>query len=565
MIASILPRISGLYCVLVGTVFSRFRLQPRKLLLFLAQFTMSSSPPRPSKRPRVETVDVDSGQAEAVNSSNNVDDEIYDGEALMMQMMARGTGGDEETRRRERERKRRERQLKMQQKESVKVPIKQEMQQTTSTQAVVKEEVMEIEEKQASAGAQADDDEAKGDDDEDDFDMFSSSVSPVTATTAKTAGATATATTKVDDFQDAEGYYKASIGETLELVGETFKVLGVVGKGVFSTVLKCSTSESSTLPGTVALKFIRHNETMSRAAENEVAFLKKLSHPHIVKLELPTPQHPHLLEHRGHVVMVFSYQPYNLRDVLQKFGKGVGLSLTAVKSYFLQLLSALRHLEKYRIIHADIKPDNVLVSPDFSTVQFCDFGSAMEVGSADAIPTPYLVSRFYRAPEVILGAIPTPALDLWSVGVTVVELFLGQVLFHGKSNNNMIRTFMESMGPFSAKTLRQHLVHVNKLGIPAHFVLNQQNYLYLQDTSQMVNGKHVVKEIQLQSPNFPAVPLQQRLLKAKSAKDPRLHVQHFGNLMQRVLCLEATRRISVADAMKHEFFTATSSTTSTIS
>jgi serine/threonine-protein kinase PRP4 len=526
----------------------------------------SSSNVRPNKRPRVETVDTNDHEEKHQQPVD--EEEGIDEETLLLQM----TGGamhneDEDSRRGERERKRRERQQRIQQQTQAQPSMTVVKEEKGTSTAVVKEEegtsmVVVKEEEGTTVESPAaeflpqkdnrDDSPApKVDDDDDDFDMFSSSVSPVAAKTRTTTTATATTTKKTDDFQDAEGYYKAVIGETLDLANESFKVLGVVGKGVFSTVLKCSVESSeTTLPSTVALKFIRHNETMSRAAENEVAFLKKLSHPHIVKLELPTTQQ--LLEHRGHVIMVFPYLPFNLRDVLQKFGKGVGLSLQAVKSYFLQLLSALQHLEKYNIIHADIKPDNMLVSEDFGTVKLCDFGSAMENGSADAVPTPYLVSRFYRAPEIILGAVPTPALDLWSVGVTVAELFLGRLLFQGKSNNDMLRTFMESMGPFSAKTLRQHLVQVNKLGIPAHFLQRQQNFIYLQETLQILNDKHVVKEIQLQT--FPTTPLQQRLLKAKSSKDPRLDVQQFGALLQRTMCLEATRRISVEDATKHEFF-----------
>ena len=483
---------------------------------------------------------------------NDQDDElILDEETLLKQMAfsaARDNGdADDESRRRERERKRRERQERIQQHD----------QQPSVGTSVVQEETekrdeidAEPEEFKSSTNDVAEEDGSPSND-ENDFDMFSSSVSPMTKNSKLMAPTMVTITTKTDDFQDAEGYYKAGIGETLDLANESFKVLGVVGKGVFSTVLKCSVETTETqLPSIVALKFIRHNETMTRAAENEVVFLKKLSHAHIVKLELPTTQH--LLEHRGHVVMVFPYLPYNLREVLQKFGKGVGLSIQAVRAYFLQLLSALKHLESRSIIHADIKPDNMLVSEDFSTVKLCDFGSAMEQGSANAVPTPYLVSRFYRAPEIILGAVPTSALDLWSVGATVAELFLGKLLFQGRSNNDMLRTFMESMGPFSAKTLRQHLVQVGKLGIPAHFLQRQQNFIYLQETQQVLNDKHVVKEIQLQT--YPTTPLQQRLLKAKSSKDPRLDIQQFGSLLQRVLCLEATRRISVAEAMQHEFF-----------
>jgi serine/threonine-protein kinase PRP4 len=500
---------------------------------------------RPSKRPRVETVIHQQDQKTwTQNDVVDREEETIDEDALLLQMTsAVKEDDDEEARRRERERKRRERNQRFQQQSSSGVVN------ATQQEPVMTDHTGIVDSPSPHRTSVPEEEDVASNDDADDFDMFASSVSPVPTKNRTTTGAT---TTKTDDFQDAEGYYKAAIGETLDLADEVFKVLGVVGKGVFSTVLKCSVeTPQTTLPSIVALKFIRHNETMSRAAENEVAFLKKLTHTHIIKLELPTT--PQLLEHRGHVVMVFPYLPFNLRDVLQKFGKGIGLSMVAVKSYFAQLLSALKHLEKYNIIHADIKPDNMLVSEDFGTVKLCDFGSAMENGSADAVPTPYLVSRFYRAPEIILGAVPTPALDLWSVGVTVAELFLGRLLFQGSSNNDMLRTVMEAMGPFSAKTLRQHLVQVNKLGIPAHFRQVQQNFIFLKETQQILNDKHVVKEIQLQS--FPTTPLMQRLLKAKSSKDSRLDIQQFGNLLQRVLCLEASRRISVGDAMKHEFFT----------
>jgi serine/threonine-protein kinase PRP4 len=486
--------------------------------------------PPPTKRPRVE---------------NEPEEELT--EQLFLQ-------NDEEGRR-QRERQRRERwRSKMMQQEPLSEPP-----QEIATIVTTPIKTIATKEKEEELSQESND---RQDNDEDDFDMFSSSVSPVITTTKPSLN-----NTKTDDFQDAEGYYKATIGERLQITDDAaFTVLGVVGKGVFSTVLKCSfdekssaTNNSTNLPETVALKCIRNNETMSRAAKQEVTLLQKLSqHPHIIPLLLPQ-SGQHLVDFRGHVVMIFPYQPYNLREVLQKFGKGVGLSLAAVKSYFLQLLSALLHLQKHDVIHADIKPDNMLVTQDFGTLQLCDFGSAMEVGSADALPTPYLVSRYYRAPETILGAVPTPALDLWAVGVTVVELFIGTVAFAGRSNNGMLRVFMEVLGPFSAKTLRQHLVQVGKLGIPAHFAQRQQQFVYLQQTEQIVNGKHVVKEVVLQG-NFPTRPLQQVLLKAKSAKDSRLQVQQLANLLQRVLSLELTKRISVREAMKHPFFTAGTST-----
>lgn len=88
----------------------------------------------------------------------------------------------------------------------------------------------------------------------------------------------------------------------------------------------------------------------------------------------------------------------NLREVLKKYGKDVGLSIKAVRSYTQQLMLALRHLKKCHILHADIKPDNILVNESKLFLKLCDFGSASF--ASDCEITPYLVSRFYRAPEI---------------------------------------------------------------------------------------------------------------------------------------------------------------------
>ena len=95
--------------------------------------------------------------------------------------------------------------------------------------------------------------------------------------------------------------------------------------------------------------------------------------------------------------------------MLKKYGKNVGINITAVRSYSQQLLLALKLLRKCNIIHADIKPDNILVNETKMTLKLADFGSASHVAENEI--TPYLVSRFYRAPEVILGKYTHPAFD----------------------------------------------------------------------------------------------------------------------------------------------------------
>jgi serine/threonine-protein kinase PRP4 len=181
---------------------------------------------------------------------------------------------------------------------------------------------------------------------------------------------------------------------------------------VFSTVIKCidisvEDDEESTKADrnnqqqqhkVVAIKLIRNNETMAKAAVKELRILRMLK---------PTGGNTFCVElldkfeHLNHTTFVFEYLDLNLRETLHKFGRNVGIAISAVRTYSKQLLQALQHLAKHGVVHADIKPDNILVSANYGMVKLCDFGSAfLESEYMDADPTPYLVSRFYRPPEV---------------------------------------------------------------------------------------------------------------------------------------------------------------------
>lgn len=94
-------------------------------------------------------------------------------------------------------------------------------------------------------------------------------------------------------------------------------------------------------------------------------------------------------------------QDINLRELTKKYGRGIGLNIAAVSKYSAQMLISLYHLRNCGVLHADVKPDNILVSASRTMVKLADFGSAMFSGDNEI--TPYLVSRFYRPPEVILG------------------------------------------------------------------------------------------------------------------------------------------------------------------
>lgn len=105
-----------------------------------------------------------------------------------------------------------------------------------------------------------------------------------------------------------------------------------------------------------------------------------------------------------------------------------------------QVLTALLKLKQLGLIHADLKPENImLVDPARQPyrVKVIDFGSASHVSKT--VCNTYLQSRYYRAPEIILGLPFCEAIDMWSLGCVVAELFLGWPLYPGSSEYDQIR------------------------------------------------------------------------------------------------------------------------------
>jgi serine/threonine-protein kinase PRP4 len=142
----------------------------------------------------------------------------------------------------------------------------------------------------------------------------------------------------------------------------------------------------------------------------------------------------------------------SLREVLKKNDGGV--TLDAVRVYAHQILIGLDYLHKQGLIHADFKPDNLLVNENDQVLKICDLGSACELHETYDL-TAYLASRFYRAPEIILGIKYDYAIDMWAVGCTLFEFWTGKILFQGETNNQMLRAMMEVRGKFSLKLLKK--------------------------------------------------------------------------------------------------------------
>lgn len=357
-----------------------------------------------------------------------------------------------------------------------------------------------------------------------------------------------------DSWDDPEGYYKVFTGETLD--GGRYRVLGSHGRGVFSSVLiavdlvgdgEGEGAYRATRGQGVAVKVLRANDTMRRAGDMERRVCEALAREdkegkrHCLRLL----RH---FEHRGHLCLVYEAMHKNLREVIRKFGKRVGLNLSAVRAYGKQLFIALRLMHRLGIVHADLKPDNILANAEYNVVKVCDFGSAFEEDAPDNDPTPYLVSRFYRAPEIILGLRYRTPVDVWALGCCLYELFAGTVMFPGANNNEMLALMQSAKGPFPHRLLRKHLHAYDQLEMEAHFGPDMRFNKHGVDP---VTGKPTLRMVTYTKPTRDVKAM---LLAKKGPNDDRRTVLQFADLLDSCLALDPAKRISARDALRHPFF-----------
>ncbi|KAL0112223.1 hypothetical protein PUN28_011943 [Cardiocondyla obscurior] len=336
-----------------------------------------------------------------------------------------------------------------------------------------------------------------------------------------------------DNWDDAEGYYRVRVGETLDA---RYVVYGYTGQGVFSNVVRARDSARGNLD--VAVKIIRNNEIMHRTGLKELEILRKLNDAdpedrfHCLRL------FRHFF-HKNHLCMVFEPLAMNLREVLKKYGKDVGLHVKAVRSYTQQLFLALKLLKRANILHADIKPDNILVSESKLVLKLCDFGSASHAHENEI--TPYLVSRFYRAPEIILGIPYDFGIDMWSVGCTIYELYTGKIMFSGKTNNQMLKYFMDLKGKMPNKLIRKGSFKDQHFDSNCNFLYHEVDKVTEREKVVVMSTLPATRDLSAELGGNSLPPEQNR------------KVGQLKDLLERTLMLDAGKRITVNHALAHPF------------
>lgn len=238
-------------------------------------------------------------------------------------------------------------------------------------------------------------------------------------------------------FDNDKGDYGVVIGDHIEY---RYEILTFLGKGSFGQVCKCFDHKNKEL---VAIKVIKNKKRYYKQGMIEVKILEDL------KANDPLDRHNivKIYRHfvfRGHLWIVFEILSLSLFEFI-KINGFQRIKTSLVAKFAVQLLTGLQFSASLGIIHCDLKPENILLkNPQKSGIKIIDFGSGCY--DSQRVYT-YIQSRFYRAPEIMLGIPYTCSIDMWSLACVLAEIHLGYPIFPGENEQEQFLRIVEVLGP----------------------------------------------------------------------------------------------------------------------
>uniref|UniRef100_A0A8D2ZSN0 Stress-activated protein kinase JNK n=1 Tax=Scophthalmus maximus TaxID=52904 RepID=A0A8D2ZSN0_SCOMX len=311
-------------------------------------------------------------------------------------------------------------------------------------------------------------------------------------------------------------FYSLDVGDSTFTVLKRYQNLRPIGSGAQGIV--CSAYDQI-LERNVAIKKLSRpfqNQTHAKRAYRELVLMKCVNHKNIIGLlNVFTPQKS--FEEFQDVYLVMELMDANLCQVIQ-----MELDHERLSYLLYQMLCGIKHLHNAGIIHRDLKPSNIVVKSD-CTLKILDFGLA-RTAATGLLMTPYVVTRYYRAPEVILGMGYQSNVDIWSVGCILAEMVRHKILFPGRDYIDQWNKVIEQLGTPSQDFLMK---------------LNQSVRTYVENRPRYAGYTF---EKLFPDVLFPA-DSDHNKLKASQARD----------LLSKMLVIDASKRISVDEALQHPY------------
>jgi len=284
---------------------------------------------------------------------------------------------------------------------------------------------------------------------------------------------------------------------------ERYEKLEKLGEGTYGVVYKARDKINGQI---VALKKTRlesEDEGVPSTAIREISLLRELSHPNIVDLK-------DVIHADQKLYLVFEFLDQDLKKYMDTVGKKLKPML--VKSYLYQMLQGITFCHRRRVLHRDLKPQNLLIDRH-GTLKLADFGLARAFGVPIRTYTHEVVTLWYRAPEILLGGRQyATAVDIWSIGCIFAEMVTRTPLFAGDSEiDELFRIF-------------------RVLGTP---------------TDELWPGVSNYRDFKPTFPKWAPRPLSQVIT----------DLEPDGlNLLAQMLVYEPAKRVSGVEAMKHPYF-----------
>ncbi|NWT94428.1 CDKL2 protein, partial [Urocynchramus pylzowi] len=233
---------------------------------------------------------------------------------------------------------------------------------------------------------------------------------------------------------------------------DKYQVLGLVGEGSYGVVTKCRNRESGQI--VAVKKFLESDDdaAVRKIALREVKLLKQLRHENLVNLL-------DVCKRKKRWYLVFEFVDHTVLDDLE--ASPSGLDYDRVRKYLFQIMRGIAFCHSHNIIHRDIKPENILVSQS-GVVKLCDFGFARPLATPGEVYTDYVATRWYRAPELLVGDSKYGRpVDVWAVGSLVTEMLTGEPLFPGDSDIDQLFHITKCLGNLIPR--QQELFYKNPL------------------------------------------------------------------------------------------------------